>query len=606
MDRESIIASVVATFQYPLATLTQATPPAVLAPPVNPPHAAWRGLPDDGVANILVCLPVLDLFRICYLFSPGWRDIWRAQPLFLHDRQFTTPPIAADRVADAITNVLELHVGDGVQVVAGGRGGDGDGGEVFEVLGPDGEEDPGDIINAGAGGLNNQVEDDDDDVGADLDDEAEGGGVDDDGGPAGAAVGIDGAPAGAAGDFGGEGVAAVGPGAPGGVGADEGVISDDDNIYVNDGAQNGEIGRVYSFRLETTGWRPEHLERWCAALQRGHAREIVLANLSFPGHVAALIYLPAGIRNCTSLQVLHVFFFTVEAIHIDPLARLRQLGLYGCVCRPGMIERALHPQSEIRVLKIHYGVLGNVAIAATRLRHLAMSQTQVGTVTVDDAIQFRELVMYHRMRPSKLTINNAPRLQTIVPLDLFHTVFEIQGIVIKAGMVEPPPQMPSVERLSLRVNHTQMLEKVPQEIEQILRCFPRLNTLEILRDDDVPKEEGFLKWSDRHIYEDDNLFDGLNSINERLESIHLDTFRGGKYEVALIKAILDKVQVLKLLRIQQSPAGSVPENVLNEIDVVLLDFSLITSNEAVRQNPVGFFVAKERWSYVRLGLPLLQ
>ncbi|KAF0890205.1 hypothetical protein E2562_039065 [Oryza meyeriana var. granulata] len=478
MDRESIVASIEPVFLPPRATLTQATPPAFLAPPLNR-HANWRGLPDCCVANILIRLPVLDLFRLGYLFSPRWLHIWRAQPLYLHDSQFTTPPIPAGNVADAITNVLELHVGYGVQVVGGWGGGDGGGGNEV-AAGADGE-DPGVIVNRPGAAV------------------AQAQGV------------------------------VVGPS---GVGADEGFVSDEDHdlydLVSNDGIiQNGgyEIGRVHFFRVETTLWRPDHIGRWCAALQRGRARLVSLANLSIPGRPD----LPPALLDCTSLLGLHVFFFTVEAFHFDSLVRLRELSLFCCDRGPGMIERALHPKSEILKLMIHGADLESIAVAAPRLRCLVMfhNQNQVGTVTVDNAIQFRDLYLYP-MRPSRLIINRAPRLRRIACLDLFNTVLEIQGIVIQAGMVEQPPQMPSVRILNLRVNYTAMRDRVPREIEQILRSFPCVDTLEISRDDDVTSAEGLLQWNDEHIYEGDNFFHGLVSFNNHLRWIYLTNFRGGK------------------------------------------------------------------------------
>ncbi|KAB8118063.1 hypothetical protein EE612_060695 [Oryza sativa] len=129
MDHESIVASDLSIYPLPPGTRTLATPRVVLAPPpvtvVNQPHADWRGLPDAAVSRVLDRLPVVDLFRLGYLFSPRWLHIWRARPLYLHDRQFTTPPIPAANVANAITNVLHHHVGEGVQLlpVQGGGGG---------------------------------------------------------------------------------------------------------------------------------------------------------------------------------------------------------------------------------------------------------------------------------------------------------------------------------------------------------------------------------------------------------------------------------------------------------------------------------------------------
>ncbi|EAY83743.1 hypothetical protein OsI_38960 [Oryza sativa Indica Group] len=487
--RARIVASAVARLNLvPWATRTHATPAAALAPPVGDiPHAQWRGLPDDVVARVLVRLPVLDLFRLGYLFSPRWLDIWRANPLHLHDRQFASPRIAADDVADAIANVLELHVGDGVQFVGvqGGVGSDddddGDGGGGDEVVGADGD-DLGVIVNPGL------VDDDDD-----------------------------------------------------GIGADDGVISDDD-LYGHDDIPAGgyEIGRVYSFRVETTRWRLDHLDRWCAALQRGRVREVILANLAIEGHPD----LPQGIRDCgTSLKGLHVSF-TVEADHIDPLVNLRGLGLCGCAINHGVISRALRPESEIRGLTVDFNrQLGDVSVQNTRLRSLEMFDNLMegSTITVDDAIQFRNLDLYPT-RPSRICIVDAPSLRRIGSLDLFITVLEIKGVVIQAGMVQRPPKKRSVRILGLRVNYTEMGHRVPREIEQILKCFPLLEQLEIMRDDEVTQEERLLEADDEHIYQGNNFFRDLGCFKHHLRRIYLTGFRGGKYELALGKAILDEAR----------------------------------------------------------------
>uniref|UniRef100_A0A0E0E3H0 F-box/LRR-repeat protein 15/At3g58940/PEG3-like LRR domain-containing protein n=1 Tax=Oryza meridionalis TaxID=40149 RepID=A0A0E0E3H0_9ORYZ len=493
--RAVIVASAVARLKPPRATLTHDAPAAVLAPPVaDAPHAEWRGLPDDVVARVLVRLPVVDLFRLGYLFSPRWLDIWRAEPLYLHDRQFASPRIAAADVADAITNVLELHVGDGVQFVG--------------VQGESGSD-------------------------------------------------------------------------------DDGVISDDD-IYGHDDIPDGgyEIGRVYSFRVETTRWRADQLHRWCAALQRGRVREVTLANLTMEGHPD----LPQGIRDCaTSLKGLHVFFFTMEAAHINSLVNLRVLGLYGCT---GMIPRPFRPESEIRVLTIGFSYLVNVVVQSTRLHSLEMYNNVVqGTVIVRDAIQLRKLQLHllPPTRPSKIFIGEAPSLRSIGSLDLFNTVFMIKGIVIQAGMVQRPPKMRSVRILGLRVNYTEMGHRVPREIEQILKCFPCLGRLEIIRYDEVAPEEGLLEAGDKHIYQGNNFFRDLGCFSHHLRWIYLTAFRGGKYELALGKAILDEARAGTMFKMLH-PQGSYTDNISNQLWWALEHFRMTTPNHAVRDRHVSIIL----------------
>uniref|UniRef100_A0A0E0H0N0 C3H1-type domain-containing protein n=1 Tax=Oryza nivara TaxID=4536 RepID=A0A0E0H0N0_ORYNI len=105
--RRRASAFIMSGFKSSQAEVTESTPRRLLTPPSNR-HADWRRLLDAAVAR------VLDLFRLGYLFSPRWIHLWHRLPLYLHDRQFTTPSIPAGNVAQAITNVLELHVGNGV------------------------------------------------------------------------------------------------------------------------------------------------------------------------------------------------------------------------------------------------------------------------------------------------------------------------------------------------------------------------------------------------------------------------------------------------------------------------------------------------------------
>ncbi|BAT17908.1 Os12g0595200 [Oryza sativa Japonica Group] len=353
-----------------------------------------------------------------------------------------------------------------------------------------------------------------------------------------------------------------------------------------------EIGRVFCFRVETTRWSLEQLNRWCAALHRGRARVIVVANLHLPGYPR----FPQALLDCTSLLELHLFFFTVEAYRID---RLLVLGLYSCAWGLGMIDRAIHRESEIRELAID-GVEGSTfRLADTRLQTLRMYENQVGTVAVDNATRLRKLHMHHTW-PSRISINGAPRLRKIVSLDLFTTVLEIQGIVIKAGMVEQPPEIRSVRYLGLRVNYTTMVDMLPRQIEQILRSFPRVKSLKILRCDDVTQAEGLLQWNDAH-YDGNNFFDGLECFNYHLRWIYLTGFRGGKCEVALMKAMLDKASVLTQLRMEYS-TGSLPQLTLNQLNLSLRNFKLHTPNGAVRGDLVSFVAADASGSCVRLAV----
>uniref|UniRef100_A0A0E0NR36 Uncharacterized protein n=1 Tax=Oryza rufipogon TaxID=4529 RepID=A0A0E0NR36_ORYRU len=88
-----------------------------------------------------------------------------------------------------------------------------------------------------------------------------------------------------------------------------------------------------------------------------------------------------------------------------------------------------------------------------------------------------------------------PLLLSFVPLDPLrhlHRHLLAHLPTTQAGMVEQPPQIRSVRHLGLRVNYTAMVHMLPRQIEQILKSFPRLKSLKILRCDDVTVKSKFL------------------------------------------------------------------------------------------------------------------
>ena len=93
----------------PRATLSLDRPISRLHRPAAS-HAHWRALPGFVLVPLFRHLPVPDLVRLGYLFTPYWRDVWRFDPLCLHDKQFASLPIPRSEVANAIANVLEEYV----------------------------------------------------------------------------------------------------------------------------------------------------------------------------------------------------------------------------------------------------------------------------------------------------------------------------------------------------------------------------------------------------------------------------------------------------------------------------------------------------------------
>jgi hypothetical protein len=289
---------------YPPATLSLGRPLVRLPRPAVS-HAHWRGLPEFALSALFRHLPVPDLLRLGYLFTPRWREVWRMEPLHLHDRQFTSLPIPRSEVADAIANVLEEYLDD-----------------------PE----------------------------------------------------------------------------------DEAVVR--------------------SFRVESTEWRPDHAARWCAALERGEAVDVVLFNRGVAGQPPVLISVPPQLLNCTTVMGLHLAFFTVEAGELDALTGTMDLGLHGCACRPGVVEGVVAACTYLERLSIQDSVLGHSVVvrSAHRLSRLSMLRSVSRSLTVDDAPRLRELLPGST---AALSISGAPNLTSLMRLNLRGTTtLEIDGAEI--------------------------------------------------------------------------------------------------------------------------------------------------------------------------------
>ncbi|KQJ86010.1 uncharacterized protein LOC104584836 [Brachypodium distachyon] len=312
-------------------------------------------------------------------------------------------------------------------------------------------------------------------------------------------------------------------------------------------------GRVKSFRVESTEWRAEHAARWCAALQRGGAFEVVLFNRGFSGDPPVLAPVPRGLRECVSLRVLHLGFFTVEAGELDALARAIQLGLHGCACRPGVVEGVVAGCRQLEKLWVHDGSLEHVAVRSSpQLWRLSMLRTASRSLTVDDAPL---LQVIFPGSAATLRISRLPMLRRLLCLDLANTSLEIKGDQVdsrpppRIGCWQVPdyrqqdvrPKMRSVVMLRLIVDYAELGAMTPLAVEETLRRFPRVSSLFIQRKKDVTEAEGLASITDPHYLD---LFRGVECVGRTLQCITLLNFQGGKIEMALAKAILATAKAL--------------------------------------------------------------
>ncbi|CAM0949153.1 unnamed protein product [Alopecurus aequalis] len=431
--------------------------PIVRLPRPAASHAAWRGLPETHLAKVFRHLPVPDLVRLGYLFTPRWREVWRLYPLYLHDRQLASLPIPSSEVANAITNVLEEYVG-----------------------------------------------------GEDVD--------------------------------------------PG-------------------------LGPVHTFRVESTEWGLNHADRWCGALRKGKVVEVVLFNR---GSSDQLVHLPPRLLECTNVQILHLAFFTLEVGELAVFTDTNDLGLHGCACPNGVIERVVKSCRFLKRLWVHDGAaMGSIVVKAARcLVSLSMLRTVSRSLTVDNVPLLVELIPGSA---GALSIGGAPELSGLVRLNLPDTTLKITDITLGSEALEP--QMPSVRKLWLVLDYTTLRRMgehmVPRVVQQMLMRFPHLDRLIIERKDDVPQEEGMASRDDAHTHGHLHLYHGLQVVTWRLHTLTLFDFRAGKAELELLKALMDRTHKLRTVELVYRDGRHGIGDAIAEVHFGLHQFVLRSNNQSL-------------------------
>ncbi|XP_014757538.1 uncharacterized protein LOC100839046 [Brachypodium distachyon] len=191
--------------------------------------------------------------------------------------------------------------------------------------------------------------------------------------------------------------------------------------------------RVESFRVECTEWLAEHAARWCAALKNGLADEVILFNRGDP---PVLSPVPPGLLQCATVTILHLGFFTVEAGELDALTETIHLGLYGCACRPGVVEGVVAACRKLHKLWIHDCAppLEHVVVSsAIRLWRISMLRTAARSLTVHNAPILHEIVF--PAPGAMVSIRRARWLRRLISLH-FPTI----SLEIDREQIPPQPQ----------------------------------------------------------------------------------------------------------------------------------------------------------------------
>ncbi|CAM0949151.1 unnamed protein product [Alopecurus aequalis] len=318
--------------------------------------------------------------------------------------------------------------------------------------------------------------------------------------------------------------------------------------FVGDEDVDPGLGPVHTFRVESTEWGLNHADRWCEALRKGKVVEVVLFNRGSSDQSSMLVHLPPRLLECTTVQILHLAFFTLERVV--------------AACR------------HLKRLSVHDGAMDSIVVKSARcLAGLSMRRTVSRSLTVDDVPVLLELILGSA---DALSIRGAPQLADLVRLNLPDTRLKIEGVEIAVGSQALEPQMPSVRKLWLGLDYTALRGMEEGVVQQMLMRFPGVDRLIIERKDDVPQEEGLASRDDAHTHGHLHLYHG------QLHTLRLSDFRAGKAELELLKALIDRTHELRTVELVYRDGRDGIEDATAEVRFALHQF---VNDQCLQKHP---------------------
>ncbi|XP_024315076.1 uncharacterized protein LOC100828282 isoform X1 [Brachypodium distachyon] len=287
------------------------------------------------------------------------------------------------------------------------------------------------------------------------------------------------------------------------------------------------------------------LERWFVLLAAKGVQELIFLNRPLPIDLR----LPATLFSCASLTRLYLGFWRLPDTAAVPRAatflNLRELGLCFTIMDDRDLAFMLERSPVLEILTIigtgnQSGV--RLRLVSHSLRCVLLALAHLEDINVVDAPHLERLLpwdvgqhhasmIWGKKCRSRIKIGHAPNLRLLGYLEPGDNEIEISNTVMAAGTKENI--VPSVKILAMLVRFgvRNALKKVPG----YLRCFPNLETLHVQsRKDDEPSGKVNLKfWQEG------------GPIKCVLQTMFFYEFRGSRSEVAFLKFIVERAQVLE-------------------------------------------------------------
>ncbi|XP_047057216.1 F-box/FBD/LRR-repeat protein At5g53840-like [Lolium rigidum] len=338
------------------------------------------------------------------------------------------------------------------------------------------------------------------------------------------------------------------------------------------------------------------LARWLRLLAAKRVEDLVFVSRPFPVHVR----LPADVLRISSLRRLYLGFWHLPDL-LPGLPRgpevfphLQEIGLCHNATRSALsaevIEHLLQcsPVLEKLAIILNYDGPTHFSVRSRSLRCLVLWMSLARELAIVATPRLERLILWQTIPGypcdffvTKLKIRNAPDLRVLGYLDPSIHVLEIGNTVIQAGTrMSPANMVPSVKILAVKVRFG--IRKEAKMIPTFLRCFPGVETLHVMSDEaDEPSGKCNLKfWQE---------VAPIDCLEARVKKVVFSQFRGKRMELAFLRFVLERAQILEKLVVVLANGDTATED--DETCTKLK--ALATSKRASESPPTVVIVARE-------------
>ncbi|KAL6646948.1 hypothetical protein ACP70R_015642 [Stipagrostis hirtigluma subsp. patula] len=287
------------------------------------------------------------------------------------------------------------------------------------------------------------------------------------------------------------------------------------------------------------------IERWLQHLAAKGVQELVFVNRPWPLDLR----LPASLFSCASLTRLHIGVWRLPDTRALKRAagfpHLRELGLYMVVMEDRDLAFLLDRSPVLETLAIFGSQIKvRLRLISRTLRCVQLCFSFLADISVVDAPALERLLLWvtwgggsEGNERSRVKIGHAPKLRVVGYLQPATHGLEIGSTIIKAGIKSSPSTtVPTVQIMGLEVQF-----EVRNEVKMLpsfLKCFPNIEKLHVKyqKADETTGKVNLKFWQEAG---------PIECVQWRLKELVFHEFQGSKSEVAFLKFIAERAQVLE-------------------------------------------------------------